>query len=162
MDYKLNSNDRLQLQQMLKANDIEDKTELIRATRHSNIIRKEVTVLESLKKENKEMYIDNFEKFDILAIEKCQFLFNKYTDIYNKIIKNEIDLGLLNKFLDALALIEDGKLDQHEASVKVGNYLKEIYVDSALKKAEKNDAKEQNSNADKYENISWNDFKNII
>tara|TARA_A100001011_G_scaffold370806_1_gene427502 strand:- start:1339 stop:1539 length:201 start_codon:yes stop_codon:yes gene_type:complete len=50
MDYTLNSNDRLQLDQMLKANDVEDKTELIRATRHSSIIRDEVTRLESFKK----------------------------------------------------------------------------------------------------------------
>ena len=137
MDYTLNSNDRLQLDQMLKANDVEDKTELIRATRHSSIIRDEVTRLESFKKENKEMYKDNFDKFDSLAVEKCQFLFNNYTDIYNKVIKNELDLDLLNKFLDALSLIEEGKIDQHEASVKVGTYLKELYIDSALKKTEK-------------------------
>lgn len=163
MDYTLNSNDRLQLDQMLKANDVEDKTELIRATRHSSIIRDEVKILESFKKENKEMYKDNFDKFDSLAVEKCQFLFNNYTDIYNKVIKNELNLDLLNKFLDALSLIEEGKIDQHEASVKVGTYLKELYIDSALKKAEKNDAKEEkDNNTNEYENISWKDFKQII
>jgi hypothetical protein len=163
MDYTLNSNDRLQLDQMLKANDVEDKTELIRKTQHSSIIKNEVTILETLKKKNKEMYKNNFEKFDLLAVEKCQFLFNNYTDIYNKVIKNELDLNLLNKFLEALSQIEQGKIDQHEASVKVGTYLKELYIDSALKKAEKNDAKEEKiNNTDKYENISWNDFKHII
>jgi hypothetical protein len=53
MDYRLNSNDRLQLDQMLKANDVEDKTELIRKTQHSSIIKNEVTILETLKKKIK-------------------------------------------------------------------------------------------------------------
>lgn len=168
MDYNLTNNDRLQLDKMLKANDVEDKTELIRQTRHSNKIKEEVSKIETLKKENNKMYKDNFQKFDEMAVEQCQFLFNNYTDIYNKVIKNELDLNLLDKFLDALSLIEDGKIDQHEASVRVGIFLKELYVDSALKKAEKNDAKETDKNVEddetenNYENISWNEFKQII
>jgi hypothetical protein len=42
--------------------------------------------------------------------------------------------------LDILKKIEDGQLDQHEGSFMVGTILKDIYVDSALKKAEKLDA----------------------
>jgi len=168
MDYNLTNSDRLQLDKMLKANDVEDKTELIRTTRHSNKIKEEVKKIETLKKENIKMYKDNFQTFDALAVEQCQFLFNNYTDIYNKVIKNELDLNLLDNFLDALSQIEDGKMDQHEASVKVGIYLKELYVDSALKKADKNDAKEDGKNIgedeieNNYANISWNDFKQII
>ena len=44
---------------------------------------------------------------------------------------------MLNKFLNVLKQIEDGKIDQHEGSYMVGTILKEIYIDSALKKAEK-------------------------
>ena len=36
--------------------------------------------------------------------------------------------------LDVLRQIEDGKVDQHEGSVLVGKILKELYVDSALKR----------------------------
>jgi len=38
--------------------------------------------------------------------------------------------------------IEDGKLDQHEGSFKVGTILKRIYVDSALKRSENLDAEQ--------------------
>ena len=34
--------------------------------------------------------------------------------------------------------IEDGRLDQHDASYKVGTVLKEMYIDSALKKDKQN------------------------
>jgi DNA-directed RNA polymerase beta subunit len=163
MNYTLNNNDRLQLDKMLKANDVEDKTELIRTTRHSSKIRENVQLLELLKKENNIMYKENFQDFDYLASQKCIFLFNNYTDIYNKVLKDEINLNILDKFLNALEEIEENKIDQHEASVKVGTYLKELYIDSALKKTEKNDAKEkQDIEQINIENISWNEFKKII
>jgi hypothetical protein len=41
--------------------------------------------------------------------------------------------------LGVLKLIEEGKVGQHEASVEVGKLLKQIYIDSALKKSEKLD-----------------------
>lgn len=164
MDYKLSNNDKLQLQEMIKTNDVEDKTDLIRATKHSKLIREQVKLLEQLKDQHSELYKNNFQKFDTLTVEKCHFLFQNYTDIYNKVLKNEINLDILNKFLDALELIENGEVDQHEASVKVGTYLKELYVDSALKKTEKMDAKNSNNDSEKNEimEISWSEYKRAV
>jgi hypothetical protein len=164
MDYQLSNNDKLQLQEMIKTNDVEDKTDLIRATKHSKLIREQVKLLEQLKQQHYELYKkNNFQEFDTLTVEKCSFLFQNYTDIYNKVLKNEVNLEILNKFLDALELIENGEVDQHEASVKVGTYLKELYVDSALKKTEKMDA--ENSNKDDKNNefveISWSEYKRV-
>ena len=47
--------------------------------------------------------------------------------------------NIFNKFLDVLKRIEDGELDQHEGSFMVGTLLKELYIDSAIKKSEKLD-----------------------
>jgi hypothetical protein len=93
-------------------------------------------------------------------------LFTYYTDIYNKIRKDELDISLFHQFLDVLKEVEDGKLDQHEGSFKVGTILKEIYVDSALKRASKNDNdnalntdKDKDNAPKKVLNIDWNTFK---
>ncbi|ALH23312.1 hypothetical protein ceV_406 [Chrysochromulina ericina virus CeV-01B] len=163
MDYQLSNNDKLQLQEMIKTNDVEDKTELIRATKHSKLIRDQVKLLEQLKQDYSQLYKSNFQEFDTLTVEKCHFLFQNYTDIYNKVLKNEINLDILNKFLDTLELIENGEVDQHEASVKVGTYLKELYVDSALKKTEKMDAENNNNDDEKNEimEISWSEYKRV-
>ena len=93
----------------------------------------------------------------------CNFLFTYYTDIFNKIRKNEIDINILNKFLDVLRKIEDGELDQHEGSFMVGTLLKELYVDSALKKAEKLDEQSEKKEEPKRAevNVSWNQFKKM-
>ena len=163
MDYTLTENDYLNLQKMIKSNDVEDQTELIRSTKHSIRIKEEVDAMYVLKKENPRLAEEKSEEFENMCISKCAFLFQNYTDIFNKIYKDEIDSTILYNFLDALKMIEDGKVDQHEASVKVGTYLKELYVDSALKKAEKLDAKAELENkkvtVEEPRIISWAEFK---
>ena len=58
-------------------------------------------------------------------------------------------------------MIEDGKLDQHEASFKVGTILKQLYIDSALRKSnhldEANGVEEVKQKEGK--NISWSQWK---
>jgi hypothetical protein len=161
MDYKLNDNDRLQLQKMIKTNDVEDQTSLIRTAKHSNQLKDEVDLLNSLKKEFSALAKSDPLEFENLCISKCSFLFERYTDIYNKVFKDEIDLAILDKFLGALRDIEEGRTDQHEASVRVGKYLKELYVDSALKKTEKNDlnAAENHDSPKEARKINWEEYK---
>jgi len=148
---------RLQLQNMIKANNVEDQTDFIRNLKHSQIIRNEVNNLIMIKAK----FRGNDEKIHEEGINECNFLFTYYTDIYNKVRKNEIDIGILNKFLDVLKKIEEGELDQHEGSFLVGTILKEMYVDSALKKAEKlNENDEPKPEPIKpQKNISWKQFK---
>ena len=70
-----------------------------------------------------------------------------------------------HQFLDVLREIEDGKLDQHEGSFKVGTILKEMYVDSALKKIEKiekeTETKRMDKTIKKINNINWKSFKQM-
>ena len=162
MDYKLNDSDRLQLQKMISANETEDQTQLIRNVKHSKQIREEVNAIYALKRKYPRLQKENKDQFEKMCLSKCNFLFTHYTDIYNRVFKDELDPTILNKFLDALQLVEEGKVDQHEASVKVGAYLKELYVDSALKKADKNDAqanKKDNTPVKNPKNISWDEYK---
>jgi len=156
----MNDKQRLQLQNMIKTNNVEDQTELIRNLKHSHILRTEINSLVLLKAKHR----DNLEELNNEAMQECNFLFTYYTEIYNKIKKDEIDLGILFKFIDVLRQIEDGQLDQHEGSFLVGTLLKELYVDSAVKKADKlNEEYEKNKEPKKPKvetlKISWKQFK---
>ena len=150
---------RLQLANMIKANNVEDQTELIRNLKHSQVLRNEVNNMILIKAK----YRGNDARISEECINDCGFLYTYYTDIFNKVKKDEIDIGILNKFLDVLKKIEDGELDQHEGSFLVGTLLKELYVDSALKKAEKLDeqAEEPKESKKAENNISWKQFKNM-
>ena len=68
----------------------------------------------------------------------------------------------MKKLLDVLARIEDKEIDQQEGSIQVGQFLKEIYIDSALK--EKDNLEKKNKKEEKIylegKNISWKDYKN--
>ena len=156
----MDDNQRLHLQKMISANNVEDQTGLIRDLKHSHILRENVNNLVMLKAK----YLDDMESLNLEAMVECNFLYTYYTDLYNKIRKDEIDLKILFQFIDVLNKIEDGLMDQHEGSFEVGMLLKKIYVDSALRKAEKLNA-ETGVSEPEYKgpqvDISWKQFKTI-
>lgn len=151
---------RLQLQNMIKTNNVEDQTDLIRNLKHSQVLRNEINNMIMIKAK----YRGDNEKIAEECMNESNFLFTYYTDIFNKVKKDEIDINLLYQFLDILKKIEDGELDQHEGSFHVGTILKAIYVDSALKKADKLDAENEKEKVEHKKanvNISWKQFKKM-
>jgi hypothetical protein len=148
----MDDNARLKLQQMIKANNVSDQTDIIRNLKHSSQLRENVNTMLRLKRETND-FIES-------AIRECYFLYSKYTDIFNKIKNDEIDVNTLFRFLDMLEKIEDGSLDQHEASFEVGTLLKKMYVDSALKKADKLNESMPETVYLSGSSISWKQFKN--
>jgi len=154
----MNDLERLNLQKMLKANDAENNTHLIRELKHSTKILEGVDELLKIKRENPRLAKSNPEKFDELCVSKCQFLFNNYTDLFNKVKKDEVDLQILIRLINVLHAIEEGHVDQHEGSFEVGKLLKQIYIDSALRKAGKLD-EDGNEQETPVEQISWAEFK---
>jgi hypothetical protein len=161
----MNDNERLNLQKMIQENDVVNTTGLMRELKHSKKILADVDLLLKLKRENHSMAKSNPEKFDALCVEKCSFIFQHYTDIFNKVKKDEINLNILLRLINVLHSIEEGEQDQHEGSFEVGKLLKQIYIDSALRKADKLNATDSKGEADDneeirpVENISWRDFK---
>lgn len=157
----MNEVERLNLQKMIQANDTEDNTPLIRDLKHSTKILEGVEILLKLKRENTSLAKTDPENFDSLCVEQCGFLFNHYTDIFNKVKKDEINLNILLRLLNVLNAIEEGNVDQHEGSFEVGKLLKKIYIDSALRKADKLDeANKEQEEKKPIEQISWTEFKN--
>ena len=145
--------------------DYVDNTNKIRNAKHSSMIKENMRDISIMRSKHYELYKSNIQAFKELCIEKNNFLFNNYFDIFNKIINDEIDLNIMDKFLEILKKIEDGEIDQHNGSVLVGEILKRIYVDSAIRKGEKIDnkyKKEEEEEEEKEEpiNITWKQFKN--
>jgi len=155
--------DRLNLQKMINANDVEDMTDEIRKKKHSSLIRNDLKTLLFLKRKHSKMQQDDPIEFETICVNECQFLFNNYTDIFNKVRKDEIDLNMLEQFLNILREIEDGNLDQHSGSFKVGTILKQIYIDSALRKSENLDKENPGEQKEivKEKKINWSQWKRI-
>jgi hypothetical protein len=152
---------KLQLQEMIKANDTTDQTELIRELKHSRLLKEDISKMML----NKGKYVtEGYDKTREVCMNECSFLFTYYTDIFNKVLKDEVDIGILGKFLDVLARIEEGELNQHEGSFLVGTLLKELYIDSALRKADKLDKKYADENGEEVPEvkpieINWSQYK---
>ena len=137
----MNNLEKLNLNKMIDANNVQDCTAEIREKKHSKLIREDVTRLISLKTKYSRLAKSTPTQFDAMCVSQCSFIFNNYTDIFNKIKKDELNLGILHQLLDVLKKIEDAEYDQHTGAFEVGKLLKAMYIDSALTKAERIDKK---------------------
>lgn len=155
----MNPDERLNLQRMIAANDVTDQTENIRKLRHADRIWEDVKTMTLLKRKYSRMLNSDLIKSKIT--NSCRFLFDNYTDIFNKLYKDQLNVQILYTFIQELKNIETGRTDQHEASFKIGKLLKEMYIDSALKQAEKHDKKEKKKVPRKEKKISWDQFKKM-
>jgi hypothetical protein len=161
----LDTQQRIDLAALIKANKTDDCTAEIRSKKQSIHISNDVKHLVFLKQKYERLRKTNPNEFDSICVKQCSFLFNNYTDLYNKIRNDNLNLAILEKFLVILKKIEDGELDQHEGSYLVGSYLKEMYIDSALKTQANLDAKTNNKKSKQQtsssveKKICYKDFK---
>lgn len=160
----MDAKQRLQLDKLIRANNVEDVTSNIQDRKHSALIKEDITSMVELKKKYVRLARSNPEQFERMLESKCQFLFNNYTDIFNRIKKDELNLDIMWKFLEVLRNIEEGNVDQHEGAYHIGKLLKELYIDSAQTRADRLDelaAARQKSKPRKPERkkMSWSEFK---
>ena len=154
---------RLQLNKMIKANDVEDVTETIREKKHSMLIKADIETMISLKRDYSRLAKSNSNQFNSMLEKRCNFLFTNYTDIFNRLKKDELNLNIMSDFIAILKQIEDGEIDQHEGAYMVGKLLKDIYIDSALQRSQHLD--EKNSKGKKVEKrlpvkkLTWKEYK---
>ena len=154
----MNTSEKLNLKKLIREYKHESTTEKIRTLKHSLKIREDVTKIIELKKKYNRVDAKTLRN---MVEKQCFFLYTNYTNIFNKVYKENIDLNLLNNFLKILQTIEDGECDQHEASYKVGQLLKKIYIDSAVREADRKDKKykKEKKPVKKPKKISWKEYK---
>lgn len=158
----MNNSESLQLKKMINENNVNDYTNDIREKKHSDLIRNDVTKMIELKRKYFRLAQSNPNQFNNILIMQCGFLFKNYTDIFNKVKKDEMNLETLWTLLNILKQIEDGNIDQHLASFQVGKLLKKIYIDGVILKENKNSRKQKiKKKPVKNKKISWEEYKNL-
>ena len=158
----MNDEERLKLDQMLKENNVENMTDTIRKLRHSSQILENVKSMIEMKKKYARLAKSNPSQFESMVVKICNFLFTKYTNIFNRLYKDQLNLEILFRLINVLKNIEEGDMDQHEGSVVVGKILKEMYIDSALKQEKQREKKSKTAVNTKSKgakhNITWQQF----
>ena len=153
----MNEHEKLHLQKLIAANDSVDTTEQIRKLKHSMKIKDDIERLYRLKTEHYQLLRQDKNKFDEIGMKKCSFLYTNYTDIYHKMVNGNLNMKIFEQFLNILHDIENGDIDQHEGSYKIGTILKQIYIDSALSEGAKRDEETPARNSGNA--MSWREYK---
>ena len=158
----MDNNLRNQLNKMVKEYKSEETTQNIREERNSVRIYRDVQTMLKLKVNYARLRKSNKDQFKKMAINKCNFLYTNFTNIFHRLFKDELNLKILYQMIQVLEKIELGKIDQHEGSFMVGDILKKLYIDSALKKEAKTEKNKKNKKVEKKiptKKMSWKDFK---
>jgi hypothetical protein len=164
----MNPDQKLQLKNMIATNKVEDNTDLIRKLKHSATFKLEIARMREIKKAfpttSDSPSITPASPVFIECVKDCPFMYAYYTDLFNKILKDEVDMNLLDQGIEVLSEIEAGTVDMHEASFKFGTILKKIYVDGAINKADAinaalDSASEPVSTPTQPREISWSAYK---
>jgi len=165
----MNTDERLNLKKMLAQNqDYVDHTEDIRRLKHSGLLLDGMRDIEKLKRANQELRQLNPDEFTEMCKLAAPVMYNLYTDLFHKLVKDELNLVIMVKLIRILELIEQGQVDQNEGSVMVGKILKELYVDSAVRLGDKLDKEREAENpipvVERREpkNISWGTWKKSV
>jgi hypothetical protein len=160
MDFKIDKKTRLNFEKMMKEEGVEDNTQKIRNLKHSQKIREQVTIMMNIR--NKYSRLDK-NMMNHMIDTKCSWLLQNYSNLFIKLKKKQLSLQILDNFLDTLSEIEDGKLDQHEGSVKVGQLLKKLYIDSAMKSQKEAEDKEKKRQKKSFkkptQKLTWKEYK---
>lgn len=154
----MDEDSRLTLKKMINEYNTEETTDKIRNLRHSSKIKTDVMHMLKLKKTHSRVKMETLKN---MCMTQCAFLYKNYTNIFNKLFKGDLDITILMNFVDILRQIEEGDLDQHEGSVKVGEILKSLYIDSVLKEEKRKETKEKRKKTkkSKVKNVSWKEYK---
>ena len=159
---KLDDETRLKFNELLKESDAADNTEKIRKLKHSSKIKEQISIMLDIKKRYSRLDKNTVYK---MIDTQCNWLFSHYFNLFNKLKKDELDIKILGQFVNALKAVEDGDMDQHEASVIVGQILKKLYIDSALKKDKKEEARRERQRKKKPVNrkgkLTWEQYKKL-
>ena len=82
----MKQSERLNLKQLLDKSDYVDNTNHIRKVKHSTLLRDDIRKMEDLKRNNPSLKKSHPQEFFELCQCECKFLYDNYTDIFNKVL----------------------------------------------------------------------------
>ena len=148
---------RLLLNKLVSQYESEDTTEKIRELKHSKRIYEDVCTIQKLKRDYSRLRETNKDQFVTMMKNRAPFLYENYSNIFHRLKKDQVNIQILFMFLKTLEAIENGEVDQNEASVQIGQLLKEIYVDKVI-----DTSKEEKKVYKKPKNdISWKQYRTM-
>ena len=152
-----------QLQKLLDNVQAVDNSEELQNKKHSRLIRENIQKIIKIKNENPNITL---QELDAKCNAECFFLFKNYTQIYNLFLKKNLKVEIFNKLLDNLENIENGEISQHDASIKVGQLLKSVYIDNVIEEKNEYEIKQEEiikqqkiEQTKKIKDICWKEYK---
>lgn len=155
----MNSIEQKQLKKLIKEHNVEDNTMQIRKEKNSIRLKEDIVRMRLYHTQYKDLKRTNRTEFDAKLSNECSFLMENYPEIYTKLKNDQIDYGVLMKFVELIARIERGECDEHNAAFEAGKLLKSMYIDTVVNTHEGPDTAPETN---KGKNISWAQYNSKL
>lgn len=152
--------DKEQLQKVLQGfrDEYQDNTDYLRENRKSVLLRDDILKMERLKRGRGSSSSEDLAE---TCKAECPYLYSNFTMLFNKLVKDTVDLRQMFRVLEVLRQIEDGQINQDEGSVIVGKMFADLYLDSAKREGAAIDAAHEAERVERVEGkfLTWKQFK---
>ena len=136
----MNPQERVQLDKMIAAGNVEDVTSEIRKKKHSGVLKSELGSIRRILADRAAGALDlTEEEITNMCDNYAPYMRVHYTDLFLRARKGDLDFDIMDNLIAVLERIENGSIDQHEGAHEVGTLLKRLYIDSALKRSDRLD-----------------------
>ena len=142
-----------------EAENYEDNTSGIREAKHSSPLLADIRRMGPLRKKYAELKEKSMDDYLAIFQRECKYIYTQFPDVFDRVVKNDMNLDVFEKIIMILKMIEDGKVNQSEASALVGKLSQKLFFQKEAQEAISGatTTKEEQENP---RGMSWKEFKN--
>ena len=89
---------------------------------------------------------------------ECRYIYTKFPDVFDRVVKNDMNLDVFEKIVMILKMIEDGKVNQSEASALVGKLSQKLFFNGESTAAEQQQVEKVEEEVVNT-GLSWKEYK---
>lgn len=143
-----------------------DNTDGIREAKHSSPLLADIRRMAKLRTKHSSLRETSLDDYLAVFQRECKYLYTKFPDVFDRVVKNDMNLEVFEKIIMILKLIEDGKVNQSEASALVGKLSQKLFFGGVANTSEKSGLSEESGVSAGFSEepgvstgLSWREYK---
>jgi hypothetical protein len=142
-----------------ESEDYVDNTSGIREAKHSSPLLADIRKMGDLRKRYANLRESAPDEYLNAFQRECRYIYTKFPDVFDRVVKNDMNLDVFEKIVMILKMIEDGKVNQSEASALVGKLSQKLFFNvgdagEAVKPSSKTEPADETTTG-----LSWKEYK---
>jgi hypothetical protein len=142
-----------------EAENYEDNTSGIREAKHSSPLLADIRRMAKLRTRHADLKEKSMDDYLVIFQRECKYIYTQFPDVFDRVVRNDMNLDVFEKIIMILKMIEDGKVNQSEASALVGKLSQKLFFQKEAVEAVANAANSSSAEPEPPRGMTWKEFK---